>query len=129
MFLLNFVLLQASIQTITAAESIPHKDGLIETLEKSLLTADGEAPELQEFIESIAKLIQQVPVIRREIDAIRVTDEEQKATEKAVSAGTLALPVNGREVRAPSIICCFLCLSHYALAPEVLRFAERTTVY
>ena len=43
--------------------------------------------------------------------------------------GTLALPVNGREVRTPSVICCFLRLSHYPLAPEVLRFAERTTMH
>jgi len=43
--------------------------------------------------------------------------------------GTLALPVDGREVRIPSAACCSLCLSHYVTAPEVLRFAEATTVY
>jgi len=43
--------------------------------------------------------------------------------------GTLALPVDGREVRVPSIICRILCLSHYVLAPEVLWFAEGITMY
>lgn len=91
MFLLNLVLLQVSIQTITSAESIPHKDGPIEALEKLLPTMDGQAPELQEFAESIAKLIQQVPVIRGEIDVIKASNEEHKAAEKAVST-----------------ICCFV---------------------
>jgi len=43
--------------------------------------------------------------------------------------GTLALPVDGREVRMSSVVCCCLCLSHYVIAPEVLWFAEATTVY
>lgn len=81
---LDLVLLQASVQTITSAESIPHKDGPIETLEKSLPTMDGQAPQLQEFAEDIAKLIQQVPVIRGEIEAIKVRNEERKAAEKMV---------------------------------------------
>jgi len=33
--------------------------------------------------------------------------------------GTLVLPVDGREVWTFSIICCFLRLSHYILAPKV----------
>jgi len=72
------------VQTITSAESTPHKDGPIETLEKSLPTMDGQAPQLQEFAEGIAKLIQQVPVIRGEIEAIKARNEERKTAEKVV---------------------------------------------
>jgi len=43
--------------------------------------------------------------------------------------GTLALPVDGREVWIFSIICCFLRLSHYILAPKVLWLAEGTTTH
>ena len=43
--------------------------------------------------------------------------------------GTLALPVDGREVRIPSAVCCSLCLSHYVIASEVLWFAEATTMH
>ena len=82
--LLNPVPLQASVEMITSAESIPHKDGPIETLEKSLPTMDGQALQLQEFAEGIAKLIQQVPVVRGEIEAIKASNEKRKAAEKAV---------------------------------------------
>ena len=47
---------------------------------------DGQAPQLQGFAEGIAKLIQQVPVVRGEIDAIKAENEERKAAEKKVSA-------------------------------------------
>jgi len=43
--------------------------------------------------------------------------------------GTLALPVDGREVWIISIIFRFLRLSHFILAPEILRLVEGTTVY
>jgi hypothetical protein len=43
--------------------------------------------------------------------------------------GTLALPVDGREVGILRIICCFLRLSRCVLAPEILRLAEGTAVY
>jgi len=72
------------VQTITSAESIPHKDGPIEILEKSLPTMDGQALQLQEFAEGIAKLIRQVPIVRGEIEAIKTSNEERKAAEKAV---------------------------------------------
>lgn len=42
--------------------------------------------------------------------------------------GTLALPVDGREVWICSVIRCFLCLSCHVLALAVLRFAQGTTV-
>ena len=83
--LLNRVRLQDSLQTITSAESIPHKDGPIATLEKSLPTADSHALQLQEFAEGIAKLINQIPVVRGEIEAIKADNEERKGAEKAVS--------------------------------------------
>jgi hypothetical protein len=41
--------------------------------------------------------------------------------------GTLALPVDGREVRTPSLASRLPCLSHYFLAPAILRFAEEAT--
>lgn len=47
---------------------------------------DDQAPQLQGFAEGIAKLIQQVPVVRREIDAIKASNEERKAAEKEVSS-------------------------------------------
>lgn len=43
--------------------------------------------------------------------------------------GTLALPVDGREVWIFSIIRNFSCLSCYVPAPAVLRLAQRTTVH
>ena len=43
--------------------------------------------------------------------------------------GTLALPVDGREVWIPSVICFFLCLSHHVLAPEILWFVEEAAVH
>ena len=43
--------------------------------------------------------------------------------------GTLALPVDGREVRMSPAVCYSLCLSHYVIAPEVLWFAEAAAVY
>lgn len=72
-------------QTITSAESAPHRNGPIQTLEKSLQTADSEAVQLQEFAEGIARLIQQVPLVREEIEAIKASNEERKAAEKAVN--------------------------------------------
>jgi hypothetical protein len=72
------------VQTITSAESIPYKDGPIETLGKSLPTMGDQALQLQEFAEGIAKLIQQVPVVRGEIEAIKASNEERKAAENAV---------------------------------------------
>ena len=45
---------------------------------------DGQAFQLQEFAEGIAKLIQQVPVVRAEIEAIKASNEEHKTVEKAV---------------------------------------------
>ena len=41
--------------------------------------------------------------------------------------GTLALPVDGREVRTPPLASRLPCLSHYFLAPAILRFAEEAT--
>jgi len=46
---------------------------------------NGQAPKLQEFAEGIAKLIQQVPVVRGEIDATKAENEQRKAAEKKVS--------------------------------------------
>ena len=43
--------------------------------------------------------------------------------------GTLALPVDGREVWIPPVVCHLLCLSHYFPAPEILWFTEEATVY
>ena len=43
--------------------------------------------------------------------------------------GTLALPIDGREVWIPSVVWFFLCLSHRILAPEILWLAEETTVH
>lgn len=43
--------------------------------------------------------------------------------------GTLALPVDGREVWIPSVTCFFVCLSHYVLAPQVLWFVEGVTTH
>ena len=63
-----FVLLQASLETITSAESIPHRDGPIQILEKSLPTMDSRTAQLQEFAEGIARLIKQAPVVRGEIN-------------------------------------------------------------
>lgn len=43
--------------------------------------------QLQVFAESIAKLIHQVPVIRKEIATIKAGNEQRKEAEKAVSTG------------------------------------------
>jgi hypothetical protein len=43
--------------------------------------------------------------------------------------GTLALPVDGREVWIASVIFSFFCLSHLILAPEILWLAEEATVH
>ena len=82
----HLVLLQASLETITSAESIPHRDGPIQILEKSLPTMDSQTAQLQEFAEGIAKLIKQVPVVRGEINTIKAENEARKEAEKAVSA-------------------------------------------
>jgi len=52
-----------------------------------------------------------------------------RTTDNVRYLGTLALPVDGREVWIFSIICCFLRLSHYTLAPRVLWLAEGTTTH
>jgi hypothetical protein len=80
------VLLQASVQTITLADSIPHRDGPIQALGESLPTMDSQATQLQEFAEGIAKLIRQVPVVREEIRVLKAGNEERKGAEVAVSA-------------------------------------------
>ena len=79
------VALQASVQTTTLAESIPHRDGPIQTLEESLPTMDSQAPQLQEFAEGVAKLIQQVPVVREATRAIKAGNETRKRAEEVVS--------------------------------------------
>lgn len=81
----HFFLLQASVQTITLAESTPHRDGPIQTLEESLPTVDDQVLQLQGFAEGIAKLIQQVPAVRGEIAAIKAGNEECRWAEKEVS--------------------------------------------
>jgi len=44
--------------------------------------------------------------------------------------GTLALPVEGREVWIPHpTVCRSVCLFHYVLAPEILWFTEEATVH
>jgi len=86
---------EVSVQTITSAESAPHKDGPVQILEKSLPTMDGQAPQLQGFAEGIAKLIRQVPVVRREIDAIKASNEERKAAEKEHQRSVEALVQQG----------------------------------
>lgn len=43
--------------------------------------------------------------------------------------GTLALPVDGREVWIISVIRRFLRLSYFILAPKILRLAEGTTMH
>lgn len=43
--------------------------------------------------------------------------------------GTLALPVDGREVWIRSVICFFFCLSHHFLAPEILWFVKEVAVH
>ena len=72
-------------QTITLAESAPHRDGPIQTLEKSLPVMDGQALQLREFAEGIADLIKQVPGVRDATAAIREENEKRKAAEEAVS--------------------------------------------
>ncbi|KAF9645302.1 hypothetical protein BDM02DRAFT_598699 [Thelephora ganbajun] len=78
------VAVEASVQTITSAESIPHRDGPIQTLEESLPTTDSQATQLQEFAIGLAKLIKQVPVVRGEIDVIKAENVQRKEAEKAV---------------------------------------------
>jgi len=46
---------------------------------------DSQAAQLQGFAEGIAKLIQQVPVVRGEINVIKAGNEERKEAEKTVS--------------------------------------------
>ena len=55
------VLPQASLESITSAESIPHRDGPIQILEKSLPNMDSRTAQLQEFAEGIARLINKFP--------------------------------------------------------------------
>ena len=43
--------------------------------------------------------------------------------------GTLALPIDGREVWIHFVICSSLCLSRRVLAPEILWFAEEATMH
>ena len=43
--------------------------------------------------------------------------------------GTLALPVDGREVWIRPTICCFSRLSHCILAPAILWLAQEATLY
>lgn len=43
--------------------------------------------------------------------------------------GTLALPVDGREVWITSVICIFLCLSHHIIALEILWFTQEVTAH
>lgn len=47
---------------------------------------DSHRTQIQEYAEGIAKLIQQVPMVRGEIEAIKASNEEHKATEKVVGA-------------------------------------------
>lgn len=72
-------------QTITLAESAPHKDGPGQALEGSLPTAENQVLGLQEFAESIAKLIQQVPVVREAALITKTENEKRKEAEEAVS--------------------------------------------
>ena len=91
-FLILFVLLQTSLQTITSAEEIPHKDGPIQALEGSFPTPDCQSIQLQEFAEGIARLIYQVPLVRKEIASIKTENEERKEAEKVVSTGVYVDP-------------------------------------
>lgn len=43
--------------------------------------------------------------------------------------GTLALPIDGREVWIISVICSSVCLSHYVPAPEILWFTKEATTH
>lgn len=72
-------------QTITLAESIPHRGGPGQTLEESLPTVDSQALQLQEFAEGIAKLIQETPVVQEAILAIKAGNEGRKEAEGEVS--------------------------------------------
>ena len=72
-------------QTTTLVESIPHRDGPIQTLEESHSTMGSQAPQLQEFAEGISKLIQQVPVVREATRVVKAGNETRKRTEEVVS--------------------------------------------
>lgn len=74
---------------MTSAEEIPHKDGPILVLEESFPTQDCQSLQLQEFAESIARLIHQVPLVRKEIGCIKVENEQRREAEKAVSTACL----------------------------------------
>ena len=79
------VFMQASVQTVTLAESTPYRGGPVQTMAESLPTMDSQALQLREFAESIAKLIQQVPVVREATRAVKAENEVRRGVEEAVS--------------------------------------------
>ena len=84
--------LQTSLQTITSAEEAPHKGGPVQALEETFPTPDCQSLQLQEFAESIAKLIRQVPHVRGEIVSIKAENEQLIGAEKAVSTSFCGCP-------------------------------------
>ena len=83
---------QDALQTITNAEETPHKDGPTQVIEESLPATDSHAVQIQEFAESIAKLIQKAGAVKQDIDTIKAENGKHQEAEKEVSTGFCGRP-------------------------------------